>query len=114
VSRQTRCVAELGRSLGNQARRLRRRKPSVCGGLCAGGPARGTPGRMLARLVIKTFPGHLRTGQRGSSRSAQAASHNVLTVTRMLLRAAPTGGQNQKVPLPSWPRPPRKSPGMPS
>jgi hypothetical protein len=33
---------------------------------------------------------------RGSWMSAQAASHSVLTVTRMLLRAEGTGGQNQK------------------
>ena len=33
--------------------------------------------------------------------SAQAASHNVLTINRMLLRAEGTGGQNQKLPLPS-------------
>jgi hypothetical protein len=51
---------------------------------------------------------------RGSSMSAQAASHNVLTVTRMLFRAEDTGGQNQKLPLPSSPGKPRQSPGMPS
>jgi hypothetical protein len=51
---------------------------------------------------------------RGNSMSAQAASHNVLTVTRMLFRPEGTGGQNQKVPLPSPPGKPRQSPGMPS
>jgi hypothetical protein len=40
--------------------------------------------------------------------SAQAASHNVLTVTRIALRAGGTGGQNQKLPLPSWPGKPRQ------
>src|SRR4029079_11549944 len=51
---------------------------------------------------------------RGSSISAQAASHNVLTVTRRLFRAEATGGQNQKLPLPSSPGKPCQSPGMPS
>ena len=45
--------------------------------------------------------------------SAQPASHNVLTVTRMLLRAEGTGGQNQKVPLPSHPGKPRQQIGGP-
>jgi hypothetical protein len=45
--------------------------------------------------------------------SAQAASHNVFTVTRMLFRAEGTGGQNQKLPLPSSPGKPCQSPGMP-
>src|ERR1700741_4253841 len=49
---------------------------------------------------------------RGSSSSAQAASHNVLTVTRMLLRAVGTGGQKKKLPVPSFPGEPRQSPGM--
>ena len=47
------------------------------------------------------------------STSAQAASHTVLTVTRSCLACGPTGGQNQKAPLPScsadtvpWPGPP--------
>ena len=51
---------------------------------------------------------------RGNSMSAQAASHNVLTVTRRLFRPEGTGGQNQKVPLPSSPGKPCQSPGMPS
>ena len=51
---------------------------------------------------------------RGNSMSAQAASHNVLTVTRMLFRPEGTGGQNQKLPLPSSPGKPCQSPGMPS
>ena len=55
-----------------------------------------------------------RSCHRGSSMSAQAASHKVLTVTRMLLRAEGTGGQNQKLPLPSSPGKPCQSPGMPS
>jgi hypothetical protein len=94
---------------------VRRRGLASAAGSALGAPARRTPGYMLARLVIKNiFPGHSQTGQRGSSRSAQAASHNVLTVTRMLLRAVPTGGQNQKVPLPSCAGAPRQSPGMPS
>jgi len=40
---------------------------------------------------------------RRSAMSAQAASHRVLTVSRMLIRVASTGGQNQKLPLPSPP-----------
>jgi hypothetical protein len=35
------------------------------------------------------------------STSAQAASHRVLTVTRSCRACGPTGGQNQKAPLPS-------------
>ncbi len=50
---------------------------------------------------------------RGSSSSAQAASHNVLTVTRRRLRAMGTGGQKKKLPVPSFPGKPRQSPGMP-
>jgi hypothetical protein len=46
--------------------------------------------------------------------SAQAASHNVLTVTRMLFRAEGTGGQNQKLPWPSLPGKLCQSPGIPS
>ena len=50
---------------------------------------------------------------RGNSSSAQAASHNVLTVTRMRLRAVGTGGQKKKLPVPSSPGKPRQSPGTP-
>jgi len=50
---------------------------------------------------------------RGSSMSAQAASHKVLTVSRMLLRAEGTGGQNQKLPRPSPPGKPCQSPDLP-
>ena len=39
--------------------------------------------------------------QRGNSISAQAASHGVLTLTRMFLRSWGTGGQSQKLPDPA-------------
>ena len=45
------------------------------------------------------------------SSSAQAASHSVLTVTRIRFAAGGTGGQNQKPQLPSGDPPPL--PGMP-
>lgn len=44
--------------------------------------------------------GECQVCHRGKSISAQAASHKVLTVTRMLLQAGFTGGQSQKLPLP--------------
>ena len=42
------------------------------------------------------------------------ASRGPVVVTRRLFRAEATGGQNQKLPLPSSPGKPRQSPGMPS
>ena len=46
--------------------------------------------------------------------SAQAASQRVLTVTRSCLACRPTGGQNQKAPLPSSAGDWLASPGIPS
>jgi hypothetical protein len=74
-------------------------------------PAAGRP--QIPKLIVRSDSRHPHprplnrktagrsSCHRGSSISAQAASHNVLTVTRMLLRARVTGGQNQKLPLPS-------------
>jgi hypothetical protein len=70
------------------------------------------PGARLIPHRNQMQPGD-RLPNRGNSSSAQAASHNVLTVTRMRLRAVGTGGQKKKLPVPSFPGKPRQSPGMP-